>query len=77
MMAKETIEMGWAASPVQEQFPELPKEIAEAFDTDNQQLTRLSVRGILTKGEADKARARYVKNISRAVNKSRQKGGIE
>lgn len=62
-----TIEMGWAARPFKDQFPDLAEKAAAALDADSAALTRLKIRGILTAGEHRKACQRFAAKVAKAV----------
>ena len=62
-----SIAFGWGAAPFAEQLPALPQDKAEAFDADNKAITRLSVRGLLTEAERDRAIRRTTREIKRAL----------
>ncbi|TXN43564.1 hypothetical protein [Methylobacterium sp. WL7] len=64
------ISFGWGAPSFAEQLPQLPALDAEAADADNKAITRLSVRGILTEGERDKAIRRATRRIEEALRKA-------
>lgn len=61
-----SFELGWAARPFKEQFPQLPDETAAHLDADNKALIRLRLRGYLT----DSARDNITKKIGKAVEKA-------
>lgn len=69
-MAGSIISFGWGAPSFAEQLPQLPAQDAEAADADNKAITRLSVRGILTEGERDKAIRRATRRIEEALRKA-------
>lgn len=54
---------GALAPPLSQQISGLPK----MYDKDADSITRLVVRGIITEGEAHKARMRLLKRIERDV----------
>lgn len=62
------IVLGWVAEPIGVQFPELSQREAEHFTKDSQDISRLRVRGVLSRGEADKAYERLSKEIRKAVD---------
>lgn len=66
-MPEKTIELGWAARPIKEQHPCLPDEIAARLDRDNQDLSRLRIRGLISDAEMRAIRKRLVKEIDRAI----------
>lgn len=62
-----SLEMGWGAPPIKEQHPILDDDVAEHFDRDNQALSRLTVRGLLTSSQAEAARKKHVANVVKAI----------
>jgi len=68
-MSTKVIQFGWGAASFAEQVPDLPKADAEAADADNAAIIRLSVRGILSEGERDRAIRRATKQIEHALQK--------
>lgn len=69
-MTKGTISFGWGAPSFAEQLPDLPKADAEAADADNTAIIRLSVRGIITEAERDRAIKRATRRIEDALRKA-------
>ena len=67
MQGNNHVEMGWGAPPMKEQHPVLSDDYCEAFDRDNQDLSRLVVRGLVTRSAAAAARVKYVKNVEAAI----------
>ena len=66
-MARSEVVLGWCAEPVGVQFPELPEREAQHFTKDSQDISRLRVRGLLSRSEADKAYDRLAKEVRKAV----------
>lgn len=64
------IVFGWSAPPLREQFPNLNVEDADHFDLDSKAISRLSVRGLITRAERDSAVQRLSKSISTAVGRA-------
>jgi len=61
------VEMGWGALPMREQHPSLPEDVAAKFDDDNQAISRLLLRGLITQAQATSARQKYVKKVEAAL----------
>lgn len=57
-----TISFGAFSKPLSEQIGKI--ENIELFQEDADNITRLLIRGILSKGEAEKARNRLIKSIA-------------
>jgi hypothetical protein len=66
-----SVEMGWGARSMKEQFPELPDDVAGHLDQDNHQLSRLRIRGLFTPAENVKIRKRFIKQVQAEVKKAR------
>jgi hypothetical protein len=49
------------------QHPVLPDDVAAHFDKDNEAISRLGLRGILTQSQAAKAREAYVRRVEQAI----------
>lgn len=64
------ISFGWGAPSFAEQLPALSAEDASAADADNQAITRLSVRGIITESERDRAIRRATRQIEACLRKA-------
>ena len=62
-----SVEMGWGALPIKEQHPVLQDDVAAQFDADNEALSRLSLRGLITQSQANAARQKYVKKVASAI----------
>lgn len=69
-MSGPIISFGWGAPSFAEQLPTLPKDAAEAADADNKAITRLSVRGIITESERDRAIRRATRQIEASLRKA-------
>lgn len=67
MMAT-SISFGWSAPSFAEQLPSLPKADAERADAFNKAITLLSVHGIITEGERDRAIKRATARIRRVLS---------
>jgi hypothetical protein len=65
-----SVEMGWAASPMKEQHPVLSDIDCKMFDEDNNAISRLRMRGLITPSMADNARKKYVKKVEEAIKKA-------
>lgn len=61
---------GWGAPPIKEQHPALPDETAKHFDLDNQAISRLSVRGLLTMSQRDAAFKKLTNNVERDLRRA-------
>lgn len=74
---KNSVDMGWGADPMKVQHPILSDEVCAGFDADNETITRLKLRGMITWTDANKARARYAKAVEKAIVDalSKQKSG--
>ena len=68
------IELGALARPISEQIKNAGFELsgADAFDRDADAITRLYIRGVLTEGEAHKARTRLMKELGKAWDKQQK-----
>ena len=70
MPPKNEVVFGWGAPPLQEQHPALSEHIAEQFDTDNKNISRLRVRGLISDSELRAIHRRLVKNIEKEIRKA-------
>lgn len=66
---KITLELGWDARPISEQFPQIDPKVAEHLERDSKDLVRLKIRGILTRTEHQKAVQRFAKKVFAALPK--------
>ncbi len=66
-MTKNSVDMGWGAAPMKEQHPVLHDDVAAQFDADNDAVSRLLLRGLITQSQAQSARDKYVKKVAAAV----------
>ena len=64
------IQFGWGASSFAEQLPSLPSADAERADAISKAITLLSVHGIITGAERDRAIHRATRNIEAALRKT-------
>ena len=62
-----SIELGFAAKPLKEQFPQLSDEVATALQKDSEYLSRLRVRGLISDAENNAIRKRLFKSINTAI----------
>lgn len=72
-MSERMIEFGWGAPSFAEQLPGLPPEDAEAADAFNKAIIRLSVHGLLTGAERDRAiqrTTRWIKERLKAASRT-------
>ncbi len=69
-MSRNSVEMGWGAAPIKQQHPVLPNEIAEQFDKDNEAITRLHLRGLITASAAESARRKYASKVAAAITRA-------
>ncbi|WP_306127920.1 hypothetical protein [Roseovarius sp. MMSF_3350] len=67
--ATKTIELGWGAKPISEQFPQLDKKEVDHFQRDSEDLSRLKIRGLISHTEHRKAVSRFAKKVSAALKK--------
>jgi hypothetical protein len=67
MKGNNSVEMGWGAPPMKEQHPVLSDLDCTHFDRDNQDLSRLLVRGLVTRSAAASAREKYVRSVGVAI----------
>jgi len=67
MQGNNHVEMGWGAPPMKEQHPVLSDCDCIHFDRDNQDLSRLVVRGLITRSAAAAARKKYVRHVEKAI----------
>jgi hypothetical protein len=66
-MSSGSIAFGWGAPSFAEQVPELSEADAERADAFNKAIVLLSVHGILTEAERDRAIKRATRRIERAL----------
>ena len=64
---RNSVEMGWGALPMKEQHPILHSDVAGQFDADNDAISRLYLRGLITQSQADAARKKYVAKVGVAI----------
>tara|TARA_B110000503_G_C7124394_1_gene403933 strand:- start:1626 stop:1847 length:222 start_codon:yes stop_codon:yes gene_type:complete len=64
-----TVDFGFLAATIHEQFPELSEDAANHFEKDSESLSRLRLRDILTAKESAAARKRLLKRISKELAK--------
>lgn len=69
-MTRNYVEMGWGAPPMKEQHPILDTDTAAHFDEDNKSISRMLIRGLITRSQADAARKKYVKKVEQALKKA-------
>ena len=69
-MTRNSVEMGWGSRPMKEQHPILPDDNADHFDQDNEAISRLLLRGLLTQSQAAAARKKYVSKVSDAIRQA-------
>jgi hypothetical protein len=67
MQGNNNVEMGWGAPPMKEQHPILSDDDCAHFDRDNQDLSRLVVRCLITPSAAAAARVKYVRFVEQAI----------
>lgn len=65
-----TIELGFAAKPLKEQFPQLSDDVATALQKDSEYLSRLRMRGLISDTENNAIRKRLFKNINSEIQKA-------
>lgn len=65
-----SVEFGWGAPPIGEQFPIIPADIAEHFDKDSKAIIRLSIRGIIPDSQKNAAFKRLTKSIEMAISRA-------
>ena len=68
----DAIEMGWAAKPIKEQFPQLPDAVANRLQMDSDSITHLSMRGIITTSENKKVVSRFSGMVAAALKDARR-----
>lgn len=68
-MMRPTIQFGWGAPSFAEQLPALLPADAERADAIGKAITLLSVHGIITEGERDRAIHRATRNIEAALKR--------
>ena len=68
----DTVEMGWAAKSIKEQFPQLPDAVANRLQMDSDSITHLSMRGIITTTESKKVIFRFSGMVSDALKDARR-----
>ena len=66
-MTNNSVEMGWGAAPMKTQHPILSDDEAAHFDKDNEAISRLVLRRILTQSQTAKAREAYVRQVGQAI----------
>jgi hypothetical protein len=64
---KFAIEFGWGAPTIGQQFPDMDAARADHFQRDHEDLSRLKIRGVITRTEHASAIQRLAKNIWRAA----------
>lgn len=64
---RNSVQMGWGALPMNEQHPVLHDDVAAQFDADNEAVSRLYLRGLITQSQADAARKKYVAKVGNAI----------
>lgn len=64
---RNSVQMGWGALPMKQQHPVLHEDVASQFDADNEAVSRLFLRGLITQSQADGARKRYVTKVGNAI----------
>lgn len=57
------VELGWAAPKISEQFPSLDEKDAYHLQRDHEDLSRLKVRGLITRSEHKNALNRFCKKL--------------
>ena len=76
-MHNNSVQMGWGALPMKEQHPILHDDVSLNFDQDNEAISRLLLRGIITQSQAQSARGKYVKKVASAIRAALQARGLE
>ena len=66
MMARQ-IRLGAMAPPIGTQMPDIDDKKAHHFELDTKAITRLFVRGLLTRAEMVKAKKRLIRAISAEI----------
>lgn len=69
-MPKNSVDLGWGADPIGVQHPILDPGLAAALDRDNQEVSRLRVRGLIADSEMRRIRRRLVRSIETAIKKA-------
>ena len=64
------VEMGWAALSIKKQFPQLSDAQANRLQMDSDSITHLSMRGIITRGERQKAMFRFAGQVQKALKET-------
>ena len=65
----DSIDFGWGAPPMGQQFPSMSDDTAERFDRDREALLRLHLRGYLTDSQRDSAARKVAKAVGKALSK--------
>lgn len=73
-MAGASISFGWGAPSFAEQLPSLPAADADRADAISKAITLLSVHGIITESERDRAIRRATRSIECALRKATKSG---
>jgi hypothetical protein len=66
---KVAVYLGALSPNIGEQFPDMDGETARHFELDKMALCRLSIKGLISRAEAERARRRLVKAISSEIRK--------
>lgn len=72
MMENNTVQMGWAAPRIKDQFPELSDAAANRLQMDSDSITHLSMRKIIASSEKKKALQRFAAIVSDALKDARR-----
>lgn len=67
VQGRNSVEMGWGAPPIKEQHPILHDDVAAQFDSDNEAISRLLLRGLITQSQVNTARQKYVTKVANAI----------
>lgn len=62
--------LGFLAPSIGEQFPNLPKDVAEAFTKDSIELSRLRIRGHITDSQRESIAKKITKSIEKELIKT-------
>ncbi len=71
-MSSRMISFGWGAPSFAEQLPSLPVAAAETADKISTAITLLSVHGVITSAERDRAIQRATRRIEGDLRKARE-----
>lgn len=63
----DTVDFGWGAPSLGEQFPQMPKDVAAQLDADSAALIRLRIRGYVTDSQRNSIMRKLAKAVGKAI----------